>query len=69
MRVNSYGMKYVIKIDASIENGVGIFPTLLRGPRSESKQDLEHRKSLCKLQKSSQSKFCYVFRRFLAIFF
>ena len=24
MRVNSYGMKYVINIDASIENGVGI---------------------------------------------
>ena len=24
MRVNSYGMKYVIKIDASMENGVGI---------------------------------------------
>jgi len=24
MRVNSYGMKYVIKIDASIENGVSI---------------------------------------------
>ena len=28
MRVNSYGMKYVIKIDASIENGVGIFSNL-----------------------------------------
>ena len=28
MRVNNYGMKYVIKIDASIENGVGIFSNL-----------------------------------------
>ena len=31
MRVNSYGMKYAIKIDASIENGVGIIRTVSAG--------------------------------------
>ena len=38
MRVNSYGMKYVINIDASMETVWVLFHTLLTGTRGESKQ-------------------------------